>query len=313
MPTNTATLPGKILVVDDIPANRVAMRRLLSKLDCTLIEAGSGNAALSACLDHEFALILLDVQMPEMDGFEVATLLSENETTAHTPIIFVTAALTDDLSRLQGYRAGAVDYIAKPVNEFILLSKVKVFLDLYHYRCALAAAEAHARHLATHDPLTGLPNRLLFSDRLTTAVARAQRENRWVALIYIDLDHFKPINDRYGHPAGDVLLRTIGKRLSHLFRDSDTPARLGGDEFAVILESLETRTQLDALCARLVQTLEQPVTLDRPETRDSAAEALCVQVGISLGIALCPDDGTSAEALIHAADLQMYQHKQQRR
>jgi PleD family two-component response regulator len=160
----------KVLVVDDTPANLVAMRRLLARMDCTVIEASSGNEALSACLDHEFALILLDVQMPDMDGFEVATLLQENEQTLSTPVIFVTAAYKDDLHRMHGYTVGAVDYIAKPVDEFILLSKVKVFLDLYRTRSALAAAEAKARHLAMHDQLTGLPNRLLFADRLDGAL-----------------------------------------------------------------------------------------------------------------------------------------------
>ena len=127
---STLALP-KILVVDDTPANLLVMRRLLAKIEVQLVEAASGAAALSACLDHDFALILLDVNMPEMDGFEVASLLQEEITTRQTPIIFVTAAYGDDLHRLKGYNSGAVDYIAKPINDQILLSKVRVFLDLY--------------------------------------------------------------------------------------------------------------------------------------------------------------------------------------
>ena len=118
----------KILIVDDTYANLVAMRRLLAHCGAQIVEARSGNEALALCLDHEFALILLDVNMPDMDGFEVAALLGESEQLRDTPIIFVTAAYADDLNRLKGYRSGAVDYIAKPINDAILQSKVRVFL-----------------------------------------------------------------------------------------------------------------------------------------------------------------------------------------
>ncbi|HEV2682304.1 MAG TPA: response regulator, partial [Rhodanobacter sp.] len=127
----------KILIVDDTAANLVAMRRLLARSGAQIFEARSGNEALALCLDHRFALILLDVHMPDMDGFEVATLLGEAEQLRDTPIIFVTAAYADDLNRLKGYRSGAVDYIAKPINDVILQSKVRVFLELYAARAEL--------------------------------------------------------------------------------------------------------------------------------------------------------------------------------
>jgi diguanylate cyclase (GGDEF)-like protein len=303
MTMSEAELPyPKILVVDDTPANLVAMRRLLTKMDCEVVEASDGNAALSACLDHEFALILLDVQMPDMDGFEVATLLAGNDECKRAPIIFVTAAYKDDLDRLTGYEVGAVDYIAKPVNEFILLSKVKVFLDLYRSRAALKAAEFAARHQATHDPLTDLPNRMLFADRLSGGIARARRESRRLALIYIDIDRFKPVNDRYGHGAGDALLKAIAERLRAILRASDTVARLGGDEFAAILENVDSRADAEALTALMQQTLSRPFGL--PLAGHPAA--IDVQVGASLGLAMYPDDGRDDEALIAHADARMY-------
>jgi PleD family two-component response regulator len=246
-----------ILIVDDTPANLVAMRKLLKGMDAKLIEANNGNAALAACLDQEFALILLDVNMPDMDGFEVAHYLGDEERTRDTPIIFVTAAYADDMNRLKGYANGAVDYIAKPINDVILQSKVRVFLDLYRSKQILrenvsqlsalnrqlkqemeerARAEERARHEATHDPLTGVANRVLFMDRLQLALDRGRRSNHPFALLYIDIDGFKAVNDHHGHQAGDLLLKAITQRLSERLRKADTLARLGGDEFAVILE-----------------------------------------------------------------------------
>ena len=126
-----ATPRPKVLIVDDLKANLVALKRLLSRVDAEVITANSGNQALALSLDHDFALILLDVQMPDIDGYEVAELLRGEERTREVPIIFVTAAHKDDHHRLRGYGAGAVDYIEKPIDDVVLLSKVRVFIDLY--------------------------------------------------------------------------------------------------------------------------------------------------------------------------------------
>ena len=127
----------KLLIVDDRPENLVAMERVLRKLDTEIFKADSGNAALSLTLRHDFALVLLDVQMPIMDGFEVASLMHDNEATRHVPIIFVTAINKDEAHEFRGYQAGAVDYLFKPVNPDILTSKVHVFLELYRQKQAL--------------------------------------------------------------------------------------------------------------------------------------------------------------------------------
>jgi two-component system, sensor histidine kinase and response regulator len=130
----------KILIVDDVPANLVVLRKLLAKVPADVISASSGNEALAQALDHEFALVLLDVQMPEMDGYEVAEWMQSEEQTRGTPIIFVTAAFKDDIHRITGYEAGAVDYIEKPIEPTILLSKVGVFLRLYQQKQLVAQA-----------------------------------------------------------------------------------------------------------------------------------------------------------------------------
>jgi signal transduction histidine kinase len=137
----------KILIVDDIPANLVVLRKLLAKTAAEIISASSGNEALSLVLDHDFALILLDVQMPGMDGYEVAEWLQSEDKTRDVPIIFVTAAYKDDVHRISGYQAGAVDYIEKPIEPAILLSKVGVFLRLHQQRQLLAEALTQLKSL----------------------------------------------------------------------------------------------------------------------------------------------------------------------
>jgi diguanylate cyclase (GGDEF)-like protein len=316
----------KILVVDDTPANLLVMRKLLAKVDAELVEAGSGNAALAASLDHEFALILLDVQMPDMDGFEVAEFLSQEERTRHTPIIFVTAAYADDMNRVRGYGSGAVDYIVKPINDVILRSKVQVFLELYRgkqeLRRLLAELDARnrqleaeiaerkrleeaARHQATHDPLTGLPNRLLFIDNLQKSLARAERQNSQCALFYIDIDNFKPVNDRHGHHAGDVLLRLLAQRMLETMRKADTVARLGGDEFAAVMEQPVDEAGAMAVAQRLGDSLRLPCRLEL----GGETGMVEVQVGASIGVALYPRNGADLEGLLQAADAVMYRAK----
>jgi diguanylate cyclase (GGDEF)-like protein len=318
------TIAPKILVVDDTLANRVAMRRLLARSGAQLYEAASGNEALALCLDHEFALILLDVNMPGMDGFEVAGLLSESDQLKDTPIIFVTAAHVDDVDRLKGYRHGAVDYITKPVNDLILQSKVRVFLDLYAARVKLEQTleelyerndqlqmeiaerervEAQVRHQATHDMLTGLPNRTLFHDRLQGAMRRAAEGGPGFALVLLDIDGFKAVNDRHGHPAGDALLQVIAARLRLNLRQGDTVARLGGDEFALIVGELEDMPVLMRRCHELGASLAEPYPLV------SAHGSIVVRVSASIGIALWSETAGD-EALIQAADRALYRAKE---
>ncbi|QNK02700.1 diguanylate cyclase domain-containing protein [Dyella telluris] len=320
------TLPTpKILVVDDTAANLVAMRHLLADSGAAVYEASSGNAALALCLDHEFALILLDVNMPDMDGFEVAFLIGEDERLRDTPIIFVTAAYADDINRVRGYHFGAVDYIEKPVNDMILQSKVRVFLELYRARAQLKATleeleernmqlnveigerlriEERIRHQATHDMLTGLPNRVLFHDRLQTAMQRVPRHGPELALALLDIDGFKAVNDNHGHPAGDALLKAIAHRLAHDVRANDTVARLGGDEFALIFEDVSDEPSLLHRCEEVCAMLAEPYPLEGSQGPFEA------RVSASIGLAVWQGQQQDDEALIQSADRALYQAKE---
>ena len=294
----------KILSVDDNPANLVSVRRLLTRIDgLEIIEARNGNEALAATLDHEFALILLDVHMPDMDGFEVASLLAQEERTRETPIIFVTATYADELHQTRGYRSGAVDYITQPLDERILLSKVQVFLELHRQRrelrqvqeqlehCAQQSeremrerqrSESESMHLACHDPLTGLANRRLFMERGEAAVQDIGANADGVALILIDVDRFANINARHGHRVGDRILVVLAKRLAGLVAADDVLARIGGNEFAIIVTAADGRDPL-ALARQLAESLRQPIDIGSFSGQAEPSVRLAIGTGIARG------------------------------
>ncbi|WP_198649961.1 putative bifunctional diguanylate cyclase/phosphodiesterase [Zobellella maritima] len=441
---------SKILVVDDKAENLYAMESLLQDCEAEVFLAQSGNEALSITLHHEFALILLDVQMPEMDGFETASLIRQDEETRQIPIIFMTALNTDSSYIFQGYESGAVDYLIKPVDSDILLSKIQVFLALDSYQHELAAMkqqyqlllncagegilgimpsghiqfanaaaaqilgytepQLHGCHLhqllcpphqepspweqspiymayqggepyrvhdtllwnreqqpipteftsaplkdeagsfvggviifqdislrkkteqkllelAQYDPLTGLANRSLFQDFLNMSIARARRRQGNMAVLLLDLDHFKDINDTLGHDTGDqllqsvaqriqysvttpsneaesadndaLLLKSVAQRLKHNLRRSDLVARLGGDEFAIVLDEISQPQDAAVVAQKVLHTLAPPHQLERYQ----------VFISPSIGIATYPACIADAEELIKAADTALYQAK----
>jgi diguanylate cyclase (GGDEF)-like protein len=163
----------------------------------------------------------------------------------------------------------------------------------------LEASEAQAQHLAFHDSLTGLPNRALFNDRLDRALSEARRTNTKVALHYLDLDRFKNINDTLGHPAGDDLIRELGRRLCSLVRSGDCVARLGGDEFAILQPGAAGAEDVAALCSRIIQAVAKPFDL----LGNSAF------VGVSIGVAIAPDAGVDRAELVRKADIALYRAK----
>jgi diguanylate cyclase (GGDEF)-like protein/PAS domain S-box-containing protein len=165
-------------------------------------------------------------------------------------------------------------------------------------------AEQHIQHLAHHDSLTGLPNRLLFNDRLGQAISLAKRDSHRFALLYLDLDRFKPVNDSLGHDAGDELLRTTAQRIRQQVRESDTVARVGGDEFTVILLDINSRENVAAVAEKIIASLAQPFQLERQKQS--------VDIGTSIGIAIYPDDAEDHQSLIKSADAAMYSAKMHR-
>lgn len=330
----------KVLLVNDDQASLYALETLL--LDAAeqqlyeLITAGSGKEALRQVLRHEFAVILLDVSMPGMDGFETAEAIHSHPRSAGTPIIFITAHYADELNRLKGYQQGAADYLFTPVIPQILQAKVGVFVEMAKKNMQLRVktdelarlnqdlrvqrmqdlerinaeleqeirerkqAEQLAHELSTRDALTNLLNRRALIQQLEHAVATSDRSGVGFALLFLDLDKFKPINDTYGHEVGDELLRQVAARLTAAVRVADIVARLGGDEFVVLIEGKSASTNAARVGRKIEMACALPFDIGSHRLKTAA----------SIGIALYPQDGANAQALMKNADTAMYHAKQ---
>ena len=433
-PGTRSTAPA-ILVVDDNPVKRVALRAMLAPLGHPVIEVDSGRAAVKALGHQDFAIILMDVRMPTMNGFETAKLCRSQPRGGRTPIMFITAIGGDEGEVASAYASGAVDFVFTPVQPDVLRAKVTAFVDLflqsqelhrslesitalngalrdsdvrtqavldnvsdaifilddrgviesvnrsvgqlfgYHamepvghpftfmiapdrrdelralnvasagavtdptqssrtietvgcrkdgstfamelergemqheertftLACVRDISERRAHtealeHLALHDGLTGLANRTLFSDLLSRALGSAKRANEARAVLMMDLDGFKHVNDTLGHDRGDTLLREVGERLIATLREGDTVARLGGDEFAILPAGVADLSAAVAVALKIQQVCERGFSLDG-ET---------IHVSPSIGIALFPEHGDTTTDLLHRADLAMYSAK----
>ncbi|MCW8994285.1 MAG: response regulator, partial [Psychromonas sp.] len=218
------TTKAQILIVDDKVENLITLEQLLDHPDIEVVRATSGEEALAHTLDYDFALVLLDVNMPGMDGYEVAELMRGNKKTKSIPIIFVTASSMAEAHVFKGYESGAVDYLFKPLQAEIFNSKVGIFIELFHHRNALkqktlefdrqlAELEELQQQLeetneqllllSTTDGLTGLLNQRKYKSILESEWQRASRSQTPISLIILDIDHFKIYNDSFGHYVGD--------------------------------------------------------------------------------------------------------------
>nr|WP_315491957.1 diguanylate cyclase [uncultured Rhodoferax sp.] len=285
----------KLLVVDDQPINIQVMHQIFGA-DYQVFMATNGEQALSICQSNPPDLVLLDVVMPGMDGFEVCTQLKNNPATRNIPVIFVTAH-SDAAQETHGLSVGAVDFISKPVNPAVVRARVKTHLTLKFQSDLL-------RNLVFLDGLSGVFNRRYFDQQLAVEWARAARNHTALSLIMVDVDHFKLFNDRYGHQAGDDCLRQIALTLkSSLRRPTDLVARYGGEEFACILPDTGYE---DALA--ITQEMERQVRAQKIPHEFSQFDGV---VTASLGLATSiVQPGSSSAALVGLADAQLYQAKQ---
>jgi diguanylate cyclase (GGDEF)-like protein/PAS domain S-box-containing protein len=425
--TSTDAMQPAVLLVDDREENLDSLEAILADDHTSLLKATSGEEALELLLRHEVALVLLDVQMPGMSGYEVARLMRGNRKTRSVPIIFVTALLSDEAATTRGYESGAIDYLVKPVNTTILRNKVRLFLEfdrnrrgLQHantrldharayYQSILNAAgegvlgigndgminfanpaaqqilgesagdlsgrnigmfyplrgsveqgwqatpfyqcwrsgierrteedvfrrvdgsdfpvsyccspvsgeldgvvlvfqeitqrkqlEGQLRQQAITDHLTGLNNRNGFKESFHRSLERAKRTGKGIALMFIDLDLFKRVNDTLGHDVGDHLLQAVASRLKDSVRPYDVVSRIGGDEFTVILDELDDVADASLVAQKILVALRRPFSLKN---------GMEFAIGASIGISTYPECGTGIDELMQAADVAMYQAK----
>jgi len=281
-----------ILIADDDPSIRLVLKHSMQQSGYHVVEASNGLEAVQAVIKQIPDLILMDAVMPEMDGFRATSEIKKLTDCQETPILMATS-LDDDQSIARAFDVGACDYITKPFNWSVLKHRTARMLFA-------ADAERKIRHLAYHDALTGLPNRTLFMDRIDQAISRAQRESGKFAILYIDIDHFKVINDSMGHAAGDHLLNVVSQRLTDVLRKTDTIARLGGDEFTIIIEDLEEAESVALVAKNILASLDKPIEIFEKE----------VHIGGSIGIALYPQDGENFGTLLKNSDTAMYKAKE---
>ncbi len=267
-----------------------------------LIHVRSLAEAVRTLMEVPFDVAVLELNVVDASG--IATLAGVRSAAAALPIVVHAQAL-DDAMIVRALRAGAHECIAKNDGSIAQLPRAVMFAIERQRRLATIEAErSAAAHRATHDPLTGLANRELFLQQLERALAFGSRYGRKTGLLFVDLDHFKEINDTVGHAGGDTLLCVVSRRLLESVRRSDAVARLGGDEFVVLLPDVTSRLDIARVRDAILERLRAPIDIGAGHV---------VTIVASVGGSMSPLDGDTAAVLMHAADVDMYRDKTSRR
>lgn len=297
----------KILVVDDSRTQLDKLVGVLAREGYDVRSAATGTEAILKVRTDPPDLVLLDMILPDMDGLEVLRHVNPRPDEHFIPVIIVSARSDLD-SKVRGLKLGASDYLAKPFEPEEMLWRCKAMLHIKSLQDQLRATQHKLAEQSVTDGLTGLKNRRLFDERLQEEFRRAQRYSDPVSLIMVDLDHFKRVNDGYGHQMGDVVLREAAACIRASIRDPDICARYGGEEFAVILPKTHLSGAL-AVAERIWRELGAKVYHQEvPEV--GRAKPVEVKVTASVGLAFYPSkDISSAELLVKFADEALYQAK----
>jgi len=290
-------LNASILIVDDKETNILLLERMLRSAGYVSVTATTDPHMV--CTLHRnkcYDLILLDLQMPDMDGFQVMEALKEIETGGYLPVLVITAYPDH---KLRALAAGAKDFITSPLNLMEARMRIHNMLEVRLLYKQLDQYSQAMEAMALHDSLTGLPNRRLLLDRLTLAIAHAHRNKHAMAVMYLDLDGFKQVNETLGHDGGDALLKMVAERMVAAVRQEDTVARLGGDEFVIAFWELSHVDGVDKLALKVVQAVSQPYTI----------QGQSVSITVSAGIGIYPAHGEEAETLMKNADQALFEAK----
>jgi two-component system cell cycle response regulator len=290
-------LNADILIVDDLEANVQLLKQMLTEAGYLNVSSTMDSRVVSGLhRTNHYDLILLDLRMPDMDGFQVMESLKEIEAEGYLPVLAVTA---EPAHKLQALRSGAKDFISKPFDVTEVLMRVHNMLEVRLLHKIACTYGKRLEELALNDPLTGLANRRLLNDRMSMALLHARRDRSAMAVVYLDLDGFKQINDTFGHGVGDTLLKIVAERLMATVREEDTVARLGGDEFIMALWHVSGVDYAISVTTRAIEALSQPYNI----------EGSIVHITTSAGISIYPDHGEDALILMKNADRALYNAK----
>lgn len=288
-------LNANILIVDDQQANVLLLQQMLQEAGYTNISSTTDPFAVCALhRKSQYDLILLDLQMPGKDGFQVMEELGKIEAQAYLPVLVITAQPNH---KLRALAAGARDFISKPFDMLEAKTRIRNMLEvrlmyrqLEHYNQVLES-------MALNDTLTGLPNRRLLLDRLSLSIAHARRNKSSAALLYLNLNGFNQVNESLGHDASDTLLGMVAARLQAAVRQEDTVARINGDEFMISLWELSHANGLGELVSRILHSVSQPYLINGSDTLLTA----------SVGVSVYPANGEEAETLMQCANNALYE------
>jgi diguanylate cyclase (GGDEF)-like protein len=286
--------PARVLLVEDDPRTAMMIGEMLREIwteGLVIAHAQRVPDATQELLDHGATCVLLDLPREQEAPLEALRHLRSGAPDA--PIIVISDYADEGLG-VAAVKAGAQDYLLKSeLNPSVLGRAVR-------YSVERKRSEVELAHLALHDPLTALPNRTLFLDRLTVSLDRSRRTSAPVAVLFLDVDEFKLINDSLGHPAGDKLLRVLADRFRGMLRPMDTVARFGGDEFTFLFEELESEREAVLIAERISHYASLPLSLGEGPT----------SVSVSIGIAMVSDPSVSPDHVIRDADAAMYRAKE---
>jgi len=296
-----------ILIVEDDPVSRRLLEKTLVKAGHEFVSVENGRKALEQFKERFFPIVLTDWMMPEMDGLELCRAIRERTSTGYVFTVLLTAKDSKD-DIVAGLEAGADDYLTKPVNQAELIARIKTGIRILELERSLKRANAEIRILSITDPLTGCYNRGYMTERLPQEIKRAKRYRHSLSLVLCDIDHFKRVNDTYGHQAGDRILKEFVQWINESIRDGvDWLARYGGEEFLIVVPETDTK---GACCVveRLRRILSQ---------RAIGIQGERIHITASFGVTgldpATPDEKISPEALITQADECLYQAKQEGR
>ncbi len=290
------TMPARVLVVDDSPLIRTVVRRQLEIHGFAVVEAGDGSAALELARTDAPDVVILDIEMPGLDGRSVLQTMQHDDKLAHVPVIFLTGR-TDLGDVIAGLDSGAHDYLAKPFEPGELLARVRGAVRVKQLTDELRRQNLRLEQLARTDVLTGLPNRRHLEERLRAAISQSVRHGQPVSVAILDVDRFKSINDDLGHAAGDTVLVEVATRMTRGSRLEDVVGRWGGEEFLAVLPVTDAAGAVQAAERLRAVVAATPVPIGNGEGR---------VVTISAGCALAAGD---LDDVVRRADEALYEAK----